>query len=96
MKKLTIAGVSCNEYECFDNNTKQIRFAAQFTDGITIIYNYITESDSLDFFSMLSTGLSSSFIDTGKWPIDTNQQTRQEMVTDWITNNKNRYKLLKN
>ena len=96
MKKLTITGVSCGEYECFDNDTKQIRFTAQFTDGIIIIYNYITKTESLKFFSMLSTGLSSSYIHTGNWPTDTNQQARQEMVTDWITNNKNRYKLLKN
>ena len=93
---MTIAGVNCGEYECYETGEKRVRFAVQFNDGITIIYSYHSKTKDLEFFSMLSTGLESSYISTGKWPTKKSLDSRLEQARCWVNNNKNRYKLLKN
>jgi hypothetical protein len=44
---------------------------------------------------MLSTGLSSSFITTGKWPTSRNLDKRRMVASERVIKNKKRYKLLK-
>ena len=64
-------------------------FAAQFTDGITIVVD-----EEMKFKNMLSVGLESSFLKTGKWPTQSNISKRCELIAAWAEKNKKRYKHL--
>jgi hypothetical protein len=65
-------------------------YAVEFNDGITVILN-----DKLCYHSMLSLGLDSVYLKTGKWPTDNNIQKRVDAGRAWIEKNKNRYKKFK-
>lgn len=93
-KKLKITGVNCYKdvnYGYVDKNL--IKFTAWFADGIVIIYHYINEQ--LQYDSMLSVGLDSYFLNTGKWPTDNNIKKRTTLVSEWVLKNINRYKPIK-
>ena len=90
---MKIAGINCFESRDYSNDNKIIQFAVNFDDGITIIYHWLDEK--LEYFSMLSTGLSSSYLKTGKWPTKRNLDKRLSMAGERVIKNKNRYKLLK-
>ena len=65
-------------------------FAVSFDDGITVILD-----EELNYSSMLSVGLESSFLKTGKWPTKRNIDKRVGMGQAWIEKNKTRYKKYK-
>lgn len=65
-------------------------FAVEFDDGITVILN-----DKLEYHSMISLGLDSSFLRTNKWPTKSNMTKRIDLASIWIKKNKNRYKKFK-
>lgn len=63
-------------------------FAVSFDDGITIVLN-----SEREYHSMLSVGLDSSFLKTGKFPKGKNLEKRVTMGREWIEKNKKRYKI---
>ena len=65
-------------------------FAVSFDDGITVILD-----EELNYSSMLSVGLESSFLKTGKWPTKRNIDKRVGLGQAWIEKNKTRYKKYK-
>lgn len=71
------------------HNTRDT-FAVSFDDGITVILD-----DELKYNTMLSVGLDSSFLKTGKWPTKNNISKRVIMGQQWIEKNKSRYKKFK-
>ena len=76
---MKITGARWNAF----NNT----FAADFSDGITLIFN-----DRLAVVNMLSTGTDTYYITKNKWPAGKNLLKRTELAVAWIERNKNRYK----
>ena len=87
-RSISIAGASY--FEQWDNSKC---FSVQFSDGITFIYTHT--NDKLVLSNMLSVGLSSSFLQTGKWPNKTSTNKRTTLANEWFIANKKRYKLLK-
>jgi hypothetical protein len=69
---------------------KRDTFAVSFDDGITIILD-----EGLNYKSMLSVGLGSSFLKTGKWPTRASIDKRVDRGRLWIEKNKSRYKKYK-
>lgn len=65
-------------------------FAVSFDDGITVILD-----QELKYSTLLSVGLESSFLKTGKWPTKRNIDKRVGMGQAWIEKNKSRYKKFK-
>lgn len=65
-------------------------FAVSFDDGITVILD-----NSLRYHSMLSVGIDSSYLKTGKWPTKNNLDKRVTLGQAWIEKNKSRYKKYK-
>ena len=65
-------------------------YAADFTDGITVIFN-----EQYNVVNMLSVGTDTYYISKGKWPKGKNLEKRSELATAWIERNKNRYKKTK-
>ena len=65
-------------------------YAVEFADGIIVILD-----DKLNYNSMLSVGLDSVYIRTGKWPTANSMQKRIQAGSEWINKNKNRYKKFK-
>lgn len=65
-------------------------YAVEFDDGITVILD-----SKLEYSNMLSVGLDSVYMRTGKWPTKHNIQKRVESGREWINKNKNRYKKFK-
>lgn len=68
-------------------------FSVQYSDGITFTYTH--SNDELQLNGMLSVGLNSSFLQTGKWPTKASINKRTLLANEWFTVNKKRYKLLK-
>lgn len=94
--KTTIAGISCGEYPDYSTNTgKHIRFSAEFSDGLLLIYTYDLIEKAMDLFTVVSVGLSSQYISTGKLPTKLNMQKRKTAVEAWVSKNINRYKPLR-
>ena len=93
MSRLT--GVNCFEGKDYYNNSKIVCFSATFDDGLIIVYEYLAESDSIEFMHMVSVGLDSVYLKTMKRPTEANMSKRQTMVNTWVAKNKNRYKLLR-
>lgn len=89
----TITGINCFKATDYSIDKSVIKFSVSFDDGITVVYHWI--DDQLEYFTMLSTGLSSSFINTGKWPTSRNLDKRKLVASERVVKNKNRYKLLK-
>lgn len=90
MVKTTINIVGANYFKQWDGTTC---FAVQYDDGITITYEHV--NDEFKLFSLLSTGLSSTYLTTGKWPTKRSISARSVLAKDWFNKNKKRYKLLK-
>ena len=90
---MTQKSTSISSANLFKRCDDKLCFAAQFSDGITVIYTY-TE-DQLNYDNMLSVGLSSSYIKTGKWPTLNNLKRREQFAMEWFTKNRKRYKLLR-
>jgi hypothetical protein len=88
-----ITGINCFQGTDYSEGSNVIKFSVSFDDGITVIYHWLDEK--LEYFSMLSTGLSSSFISTGKWPTKRNLEKRKLVATERVVKNRKRYKLLK-
>lgn len=63
-------------------------FAVSFADGITVILD-----DKLEYNNMISVGLESYFLETGKWPTKRNLDKRVKLGQEWINRNKKRYKI---
>ena len=87
-KNINIVGASY--FKQWDGNGC---FAVQYNDGITITYTHT--NDTLVLMCMLSVGLSSSYLRTGRWPSTASINTRSVLANNWFTTNKKRYKLLK-
>ena len=68
------------------------RFSVHFDDGMTIILH--TVGDVLVYESMLSVGIGSYFLKTGKWPSGKNLEKRVDMAIAYVEKNikRNRYK----
>jgi hypothetical protein len=92
---IQLNGVSCYEGKNYNNNTNRVCFSATFDDGLIIVYEYLPESESLEYLHMVSVGLSSVYLKTLKKPTSANMLKRQVATSDWILRNKNRYKLLR-
>lgn len=69
---------------------KRDTFAVSFDDGITVILD-----DELNYSTMLSVGVGSVFLKTGKWPTKANISKRVLKGREWIEKNKSRYKKYK-
>lgn len=71
---------------------KNPRYSVHFDDGMTLIIK--TVNDQLVFDGMLSTGLDSYYLKTGKWPSGKNLDKRMELAVAYIQKNKknNRYR----
>lgn len=65
-------------------------FCVDFDDNITLILDR-----DLQYRNMLSVGLSSYFLDKGKWPTGKNLEKRITLASEWVNKNKHRYKDLK-
>ena len=76
---MKITGARWNEF----NST----YAADFTDGITLIFN-----EEFAIVNMISTGTDSYYITKKKWPAGKNMLKRAELAIAWIERNQNRYK----
>jgi len=68
-------------------NESNSTYCADFDDGITVIFD-----EQYAVTNMLSVGIGSYYLETGKWPTGKNLAKRTEMATAWIDRNKNRYK----
>ena len=88
-----ITGINCFKSIDYSTDSDIIKFAVSFDDGITVVYHWVDEA--LEYFTLLSTGLSSSYINTGKWPTGKNIAKRTLVATERVNKNKKRYKLLK-
>ncbi len=91
--KLKIDGVNCSAGHDYVRDKPTVKFNAWFNDGIVVIYDYY--KDSLNYNTLLSVGPESSYIKTGKFPTKKSLEKRQTMVEEWVSKNKNRYKLLR-
>lgn len=71
---------------------KNPRYSVHFDDGITLILS--TKNSKLVYENMLSVGLGSYYLKTGKWPAGDNLNKRVEMAQAYIDKNKknNRYR----
>lgn len=76
--------------ESVNYHDKRDTFAVSFDDGITVILD-----EDLNYSSMLSVGIGSSYLKTGKWPTKRNIDKRVIMGQTWIEKNKSRYKKYK-
>lgn len=76
--------------ESVNYHDKRDTFAVSFDDGITVILD-----DELRYSCMLSVGIGSSYLKTGKWPTKHNIDKRVDMGQAWIEKNKSRYKKYK-
>ena len=63
-------------------------FAVSFDDGITVILN-----DKLEYHLMLSVGVDTYYLRTGKWPTGKGLDKRVDLGRAWILKNKKRYKI---
>ena len=72
------------------------RFSVHFDDGMTIILH--TVGDELVYETMLSVGVGSYFLKTGKWPKGKQLEKRVKMSIEFIEKNikNNRYKYKRN
>ncbi len=93
MKSPTILGVSCAKQTDYSSGGKFVQFTAQFTDGITTMYRY--SSGKLEHIGMISTGMESFYIKTGRWPNKRSLDSRKGKVETWVEKNKKRYKALR-
>jgi hypothetical protein len=68
-------------------NASNSTYCTDFDDGITVMFNeqYVVQN-------MLSTGVGSYYLKTGKWPKGKNLAKRTELATVWLDRNKKRYK----
>ena len=71
---------------------KNPRYSVHFDDGITILLK--TDNDKFVYENMLSVGLDSYYLKTGKWPAGKNLEKRVELATSFIQKNikNNRYR----
>lgn len=71
------------------------RFSVHFDDGMTILLH--TVKDELVYENMLSVGVGSYYLTTGKWPTGKNLEKRVRLSVEYIQKNikNNRYKQLK-
>lgn len=65
-------------------------FAISFDDGIMVILD-----NNLKYSCMLSVGIGSSYLKTGKWPTKSNLDKRVSLGQAWVEKNKSRYKKYK-
>ena len=74
------------------NDDNHPRYAVHFDDGMTIILH--TVRGELIYENMLSVGLGSYFLKTGKWPKGKQLEKRVELSKEFINKNikNNRYK----
>ena len=74
----------------------QPRFSVQFDDGITILLHTVKEQISYE--NMLSVGVGSYYLKTGKWPKGKALENRVNMAIEYVQKNikNNRYKQIKN
>lgn len=72
------------------------RFSVHFDDGMTILLQTIR--DDLVYENMLSVGIGSYFLKTGKWPKGKQLEKRVNMSIEFIKKNikNNRYKYKRN
>ena len=88
-------GVNCFEGKNYSRNSNIVCFSATFDDGLIIVYEYLPESESIEYLHMVSVGLDSVYLKTYKKPTPANMLKRQTVVGEWVVKNKNRYKLLR-
>lgn len=88
---MTIDVAGANLYKQWDDT---LCYSVQFNDDIIVVYTLT--KNGLQYVSMLSVGLSSSYITTRKWPTKHSMRKRHELSCNWFDKNKKRYKLLKN
>lgn len=72
------------------------RFSVQFDDGITIMLHTI--KGELVYENMLSVGVDTYYLKTGKWPKGKQLEKRVKMAVDLVNKNikNNRYKHIRN
>ena len=72
------------------------RFSVHFDDGMTILLH--TVNDELVYENMLSVGVGSYFLRTGKWPAGKQLEKRVKLSIAFIEKNikNNRYKYKRN
>ena len=92
---MKLTGVNCFEGKNYYNNKNIICFSADFNDGLTLVYQYCIDSDNLEYIYMISTGLDSVYLKTHKMPTAASMKKRLLFTSEWVTKNRNRYKLLK-
>ena len=68
-------------------NASNKTYCTDFDDGITVMFD-----EQYTVKSMLSTGVGSYYLKTGKWPKGKNLSKRTELASVWLDRNKNRYK----
>lgn len=74
----------------------QVIFHVYFDDGMTINLRQVNDEEFV-YANMLSTGLDSYYLRTGKWPKGKNLEKRVSLGSELITKNlkKNRYRIKK-
>jgi len=92
---MELNGVNCFEGVDYYKDRKIVCFSATFDDGLIIIYEYNSDSNTIEYLYMVSVGLDSVYLKTHKKPGEKNMNKRLSMVETWIEKNKKRYKLLK-
>jgi len=88
-------GVNCFEGRNYYKDRKIVCFSATFDDGLILIYEYDSDTSTINYMYMVSVGLDSVYLKNYKPPGKSSMDRRKKLVEDWVLKNKNRYKLLK-